>query len=179
MFSLGNATVKAAFGKKTYDPKMLIAKVNRDGLLPQEGPLDEHGDPMFGYGLSAVENHAKADDLRAPDAALPALNPFRAALGTAAPESSAVPETEDLASTAPVPARTITTPLPFGDHNPRTRVPSRPSGARSANKGGRRSVHATAIIRKPVVAHKRYLGTRDLPKHLLSKAMDVHAANLR
>ena len=173
------------FDKKKHDPKMLItnsAKVlrsNRDGLLPQEGMLDENGDPMFGYGLSAVTD--KCDDVRDTEKALPLVNPYQAALAMDAPDSEANRK-EDLGPIAPVSTRNITTPLPFGENASRApllRVPSRPSASRSSAKGGRHSVHATAIIRKPVVAHKRYLGKSDLPKHLLFKAMNVHAANLQ
>jgi Ca2+-binding EF-hand superfamily protein len=179
------------FGNKKYDPKLLLNNkvchsAPRKGLLPQEGIPDEHGQPMFGYGLSARDDglrlNAKADGIGPPELAADrsqtSANPFHAG-------STAVPVA------APNKCPKIATPSPFSNADPTDRtvatadstrsnphVPSRPSYSRSSKHQRVHSVHARATIRKPVVAHKKYTGKSDLPKHLLFKAMNVHANNL-
>lgn len=163
------------FGKKKYDPKLLVLNSSKllGAKLPQEGPCDEKtGEQLFGYGLSAL----KEDAVRAPSDALKPLPllPYRKTPLPAAPNGAG--------DAGPAPA----TPqlLPFGKPEPTPRAittansqrsprqPSRPSGSRRAH-----SVHCAAAIRRPVVARKLYNGKSDLPKHLLFRAMNVHANN--
>ena len=81
---------------------------------------------------------------------------------------------------APPPAATPTPPPATADSTTAARVPTRPSTKRPSKYQRMNSVHAKAVLRRPVFTHKKYLrsGKCDLPKHLLAKAMAVHANNL-
>lgn len=168
------------FGKKKYDPRLLLkhSKVclsgTRSGLLPQEGIPDKEGKPMFGYGISARENTpdpdastdgVKANDTHVSEHSLPAASRPRKAL--------------ELFTANECPK--IATPVPFGNSEPPVRAIATADSARSSPRVPNRPAHSRSsrlVIRKPVVTHKKYLRKSDLPKHLLFKAMHVHANNL-